>query len=75
MVMMNLAMAFERTDEVILPAVYAFVAASFNATLTQVRFFTFSFHPSLFFSSQKPSSLIPSAPSPPLSPPPIRSRT
>ena len=40
MVMMNLAMAFERTDEVILPAVYAFVAASFNASLTQIAYLT-----------------------------------
>ena len=40
MVMLNLAMAFERTDEVILPALYAFVAASFNASLTQIAYLT-----------------------------------
>jgi len=40
MVMMNLAMAFERTDEVILPAVYSYVAASFGADLLQLSYLT-----------------------------------
>ena len=35
---MNAAMLFERADEVVLPAVYRFVARSFNATPSQVRF-------------------------------------
>lgn len=39
-VMMNLAMAFERTDEVVLPAVYSFVAASFGANLLQLSYLT-----------------------------------
>lgn len=34
---MNAAMLFERADEVVLPAVYRFVARSFNATPSQVR--------------------------------------
>lgn len=38
--MMNLAMAFERTDEVVLPAVYSFVAASFGANLLQLSYLT-----------------------------------
>lgn len=33
---MNAAMLFERADEVVLPAVYRFVARSFNATPSQV---------------------------------------
>lgn len=35
-VLINLAAVMERTDEQMLPAVYAFVACSFNATLTQL---------------------------------------
>ena len=38
--MMNLAMAFERTDEVVLPAVYSYVAASFGANLLQLSYLT-----------------------------------
>lgn len=38
MVVANLAMAFERTDEVVLPAVYSFVAASFGANLLQLSY-------------------------------------
>ncbi len=34
---MNAAMLFERADEVVLPAVYRFVARSFNATPSQAR--------------------------------------
>ena len=38
MAVANLAMAFERTDEVVLPAVYSFVAASFGANLLQLSY-------------------------------------
>ncbi len=39
-VCLNLAMVFERADEVVLPAVYLFVARSFNATPTQLATIT-----------------------------------
>lgn len=39
-VWLNTAMLFERTDEVVLPAIYKFVAASFDATLTQLGILT-----------------------------------
>lgn len=35
-----LSMLFERTDEVVLPAIYKFVAASFNASLTELGYLT-----------------------------------
>ncbi|KAK9845923.1 hypothetical protein WJX81_006083 [Elliptochloris bilobata] len=37
---MNAAMLFERADEVVLPAVYRFVARSFNATPSQLGYIT-----------------------------------
>jgi hypothetical protein len=37
---LNAAMLFERTDEVVLPSIYKFVAASFDATLTQLGILT-----------------------------------
>jgi hypothetical protein len=39
---LNLAMVFERADEVVLPAVYSFVARSFDATPTQLATITLS---------------------------------
>ncbi len=39
---LNFAMVFERADEVILPAMYNFVAQSFNATPTQLATITLS---------------------------------
>ncbi len=35
-----LSMLFERTDEVVLPAIYKFVGASFNASLTELGYLT-----------------------------------
>lgn len=39
---LNFAMVFERADEVILPAMYNFVAQSFQATPTQLAIITLS---------------------------------
>lgn len=35
-----LSMLFERTDEIVLPAIYKYVAASFSATLTELGYLT-----------------------------------